>query len=75
MKYKGCIINLDPNYGNGGIGYIVDEEKIKYFFHSSYVKNNQYKNLTIGKTVIFRRIRARSAMGAGPQARDIEIKK
>ena len=73
MKYSGRIISLDPNFGNGGVGYIADNEGGSYFFHSSYVKNNLYKKLTVGDKVLFRRIRARSAMGAGPQARDIEI--
>ena len=44
MKYSGRIISLDPNFGNGGVGYIADNEGGSYFFHSSYVKNNLYKN-------------------------------
>ena len=73
MKHQGHIVSLDPNFGNGGIGYIADNEGVLHFFHSSYVKNKPYKKLIVGDQVLFRRIRARSAMGAGPHARDIEI--
>lgn len=73
MKHKGHIVSLDPTFGNGGIGYVADSEGRLHFFHSSYVKNTPYKKLLVGDKVLFRRIRARSAMGASPQARDIEI--
>jgi len=68
---SGHIYTLDPSFGNGGVGYIKDYHGKKYFFHSRYVINCQYHNLEVGSEVTFNPIGARSAMGAGPQARNV----
>jgi cold shock CspA family protein len=69
----GVVADLKPNFGNGGVGHIVDEAGTKFFFHSSYVLENKYHLLKKGDSVMFKPIGARKAMGACPQARDISI--
>lgn len=68
---SGHVYSLDPHFGNGGVGYIKDCQGTQYFFHSSYVSCNQYHKLEVGSEVTFKPIGARSAIGAGPQARNV----
>ena len=68
---NGIVSSLDPDFGNGGIGYIKDDYSTEYFFHSRYVLNNKYSQLKVGDQVMFQPIKAKKAMGAGPQARKV----
>ncbi|EGR4487605.1 hypothetical protein VCSRO25_0292 [Vibrio cholerae] len=71
---EGVISSLDKNFGNGGVGYIKDEQGTEYFFHSRFVVGSGYSKLQIGMQVKFQPIKAKRAMGAGPQARKVTIK-
>lgn len=67
----GYICQLRPCFGAGGIGYIRDGAGVSIFFHCREVFNGEYSSLALGMAVSFILVRARSAMGAGPQARDV----
>ncbi|MBS9921625.1 cold-shock protein [Vibrio alginolyticus] len=71
-RLEGVIASLDQTFGNGGIGYLKDITNKSYFFHARYVDKGGYKTLSIGDKVTFHPIQAKSAMGAGPQARQIK---
>jgi cold shock CspA family protein len=70
---RGTVAVLRPDFGVGGVGYILDEEGIEHFFHSRFVRAPGYAALRIGASVEFKRIRAKKAMGAGAQARDVHL--
>ncbi|HHC6501552.1 TPA: cold-shock protein [Vibrio parahaemolyticus] len=71
-RLEGVITSLDQTFGNGGIGYLKDITNKSYFFHARYVDKGGYRMLNVGDKVTFYPIRAKSAMGAGPQARQIK---
>jgi len=71
-KVRGVVTIIRRDFGVGGVGYIEDEGGVEHFFHSRHVQPPGYGVLQVGSVVKFRRIRARGAMGAGAQARDIE---
>lgn len=74
IEAEGVISSLDKDFGNGGVGYIKDEQGTEYFFHSRFVVDSGYSKLQIGMRVKFQPIKAKRAMGAGPQARKVTIK-
>lgn len=71
---SGVVYSLNPDFGNGGVGYIRDNKGTEYFFHSRYVADGLYRELLVGSEVTFTPIAARRAMGAGPQARNVCMK-
>lgn len=74
IETEGVISSLDKDFGNDGVGYIKDEQGTEYFFHSRFVVDSGYSKLQIGMRVKFQPIKAKRAMGAGPQARKVTIK-
>jgi cold shock CspA family protein len=66
----GYIKMLFPSYGAGGIGFVDGEGGLDIYFHRSSVVG-EYSQLKPGQRVSYRLIKARPAMGAGPQAKEV----
>ena len=73
QRISGKIIKLDPEFGNGGIGFIIDTKGTSYFFHNRDVLGSKYHVLALNDIVEFAPIAARSAMRAGAQAKRIKM--
>lgn len=69
----GTVKKLEKDFGNGGVGLILDNFGTEYFFHCRHVLGGRYKDLAINDAVEFSPLAARSAMGAGAQARKIRL--
>jgi len=67
----GCVVEIQRDFGAGGIGYIRDDRGVSYFFHRRHVKTPGFDELDVGCEVEFKPIKAKWAMGAGPQAREV----
>lgn len=64
----GTISRLTPDFGNGGVGYVLGVDQVEYFFHARNVTGITYASLQVGQRVALHPIPARAAMGAGPRA-------
>ena len=73
QRLIGMVKKLSKDFGNGGVGQIVDDFGNEYFFHCRHVLGGRYKDLAINDAVEFSPLAARSAMGAGAQARKIRL--
>jgi len=73
QRISGKIIKLEPEFGNGGVGFIIDPKGTTYFFHCRDVLGRKFHALALNNVVEFTPIAARSAMRAGAQARNIKL--
>lgn len=73
QRISGKIIKLEPEFGNGGVGFIIDPKGTTYFFHCRDVLGKKFHALALNNIVEFTPIAARSAMRAGAQAKNIKV--